>query len=131
MNLARVSASSGSICSGRMRSIKISLEPSDMASRQVRRIAMASLSSQSWITLFNTYASAPAGTATNASPPTASHLSESPAAAIRCPHHGMAFKNPQEKRGVATTHVHDPAEFLEGIVRERGTQDAQECEEEE
>src|SRR5215470_16823442 len=58
MNFARVSGSSGSICSGRMRSIKMSLERSDMAARRVRRIAMASLSSQSWITPFNTYASA-------------------------------------------------------------------------
>jgi hypothetical protein len=52
MNFARVKASSGSIRSGRMRSINSSLEALDIAARQVRKIAIASLSSQSWITPF-------------------------------------------------------------------------------
>src|SRR6266403_568011 len=35
----------------------------------------------------------------------------------RQPHRGMVFNDRQEKRAVATAHIHDPAEFLEGIIR--------------
>jgi hypothetical protein len=35
----------------------------------------------------------------------------------RQPDRRMVFNDRQEKRAVATAHIHDPAEFLEGIIR--------------
>ena len=53
-----------------------------IAARQVRRIAAARSSSQSWITCFRTYASAPGATLSKKLPPTASQRSAMPASRI-------------------------------------------------